>query len=173
MLGIGRYVSIVVHHDYCQIPPVTLAGAWVWCAALTLLTISIHLGGIATIARTIGRFWRDDVSQGLPFFDTIPGVLGVMVVVAMVLAALHAVESLLWAIAYVKLGAVPSLAEGMLYSLDSMSTRGASGLNLAPIWRTMGALEAGGGMLLFGISTAFLFTLMLRLWKTSTPRPLL
>jgi hypothetical protein len=30
----------------------------------------------------------------------------------------------------------------------------------------MGAVEAGDGMLLFGISTAFLFFVMLRLWKT-------
>jgi hypothetical protein len=30
----------------------------------------------------------------------------------------------------------------------------------------MGAAEAGDGMLLFGLSTAFLFYVMLRLWKT-------
>lgn len=147
----------------------TLAGAWGWCAALTLLTVSIHLGGIVAITRIIGRFWHDDVSQDLRFVDTIPGVFGVIVAVAMILAALHAVEALLWAVAYVKLGAVASLADGMLYSLGSMSTRGTSGMDLAPIWQTMGALEAVGGMLLFGISTAFLFTVMIRLWKTSTP----
>ena len=42
----------------------------------------------------------------------------------------------------------------MLYSVDSMSTRGASGLTLQRYWRMMGALEAGDGMLLFGNSTA-------------------
>ena len=45
----------------------------------------------------------------------------------------------------------------MLYSVDSMSTRGASGLTLQRHWRMMGALEAFDGMLLFGISTAYMF----------------
>ena len=31
-------------------------------------------------------------------------------------------------------------------------------------WRMMGALEAAGGMLLFGISTAYLFALMQTYW---------
>jgi hypothetical protein len=41
-----------------------------------------------------------------------------------------------------------------------MSARGASGLVLEQHWRMMGALEAMDGMLLFGISTAFIFTVM-------------
>ena len=38
-----------------------------------------------------------------------------------------------------------------------MSTRGASGLTLQRHWQMMGALEAVDGMLLFGVSTAYLF----------------
>jgi hypothetical protein len=41
-----------------------------------------------------------------------------------------------------------------------MATRGASGVNLPPRWQIMGALEAADGMLLFGISTAAIFTVM-------------
>jgi hypothetical protein len=87
-----------------------------------------------------------------------------MVAVALSLGVLHAIESLLWAIVYVWLGALPSPADAALYSVDSMTTRGASGLQLDRQWRMMGATEAGDGMLLFGISTAFLFYVMQRLW---------
>ena len=31
-------------------------------------------------------------------------------------------------------------------------------------WRTLGALEAADGMLLFGISTAYIFTVMQAYW---------
>jgi hypothetical protein len=41
-----------------------------------------------------------------------------------------------------------------------MATRGASGFMLQPHWQMLGALEAADGMLLFGISTAFIFTVM-------------
>ena len=62
--------------------------------------------------------------------------------------------------AYWRLGALNSLGEAVLYSVDSISTRGASGLVLEHHWRMMGALEATDGMLLFGISTAYIFTVM-------------
>jgi hypothetical protein len=42
-----------------------------------------------------------------------------------------------------------------------MATRGASRFMLQPHWQMMGALEAADGMLVFGISTAFMFTVML------------
>ena len=48
----------------------------------------------------------------------------------MSLAILHAIESIVWAIVYVKLGSLPSPADAALYSVDSMTTRGASGLQL-------------------------------------------
>jgi hypothetical protein len=53
----------------------------------------------------------------------------------------------------------------LLFSIDSMSTRGASGLTLQRHWQLMGALEAVNGMLLFGLSTAWLFTVGQAYWS--------
>jgi hypothetical protein len=47
--------------------------------------------------------------------------------------------------------------DAMLFSIDSMTTRGASGLVVQQHGQMMGALEAVDGMLLFGISTAYIF----------------
>jgi hypothetical protein len=58
------------------------------------------------------------------------------------------------------LGAIGSMRDAMLYSVDSITTRGSSGLELEPEWRLMGALESADGMLLFGISTAFVFVVI-------------
>jgi hypothetical protein len=77
---------------------------------------------------------------------------------------LHGIEAAIWAAAFVWLGALDSLKDAILYSLDSMTTRGASGLMLEPHWQMMGALEAANGMLLFGISTAFIFAEMQVFW---------
>jgi hypothetical protein len=41
-----------------------------------------------------------------------------------------------------------------------MVTRGGSGFVLQTHWQVMGALEAADGVLLLGISTAFMFTAM-------------
>ena len=43
-----------------------------------------------------------------------------------------------------------------------------SGLTLQRPWQMMGALEAVNGMLLFGVSTAYLFSVMQVYWSTLT-----
>ena len=50
------------------------------------------------------------------------------------LAVLHGIEAALWAEAYLLLGALDTPAEAMLFSIDSMTTRDASGLTLHQHW---------------------------------------
>jgi len=97
-------------------------------------------------------------SLGLPHLITI--VIAAFTAMGLLLVVLHGVESTFWAVAYLWLGALDSPRAAILYSVDTMATRGASGLMLHPHWQMMGALEAADGMLLFGISTAFIFTVM-------------
>jgi hypothetical protein len=60
----------------------------------------------------------------------------------LLLVVLHGVESAFWAAVYLWLGALDSPGAAILYSVDAMATRGASGLMLHPHWQMMGA---GGG----------------------------
>lgn len=139
--------------------------SWIWSLALVAITMAIHAVGIVLIAAAIRRIGVNPVRQGIKYGDSATVATVIIVGVGLSLAVLHTIESVVWAIVYVWLGALPSPAEAALYSVDSMTTRGASGLFLAPQWRMMGAMEGGDGMLLFGISTAFLFYVMLHLWK--------
>ncbi len=52
----------------------------------------------------------------------------------------------------------------MLYSLSAMTTYGHANLFLKTRWQLMGALEALNGMLSFGLTTAFLFAIIQRVW---------
>ncbi len=89
----------------------------------------------------------------------------------LLLTALHGIEAALWAAAYLWFGAIGTPEAAILYSIDSMATRGASGFMLQPHWQVMGALEAADGMLLFGISTAFTFTVMQFYYQHLALRP--
>jgi hypothetical protein len=51
----------------------------------------------------------------------------------------------------------------MLYSISAMTSYGHASVFLEARWQLMGALEALNGMLLFGLSTAFLFATMHKL----------
>jgi hypothetical protein len=97
-------------------------------------------------------------------------IAGLIGTIGLLLAALHGIEAALWAVAYFWLGALNSPADAIFYSVDSITTRGASGLTLEQHWRMMGALEAMDGILLFGISTAFVFAAMQSFWPVMTRR---
>jgi hypothetical protein len=103
-------------------------------------------------------------TRKLGSWHLMPIVIGIVAAVGLLLAVLHGIEAAIWAAAYVWLGALDTPKDAILYSIDSMTTRGASGLTLERHWLTMGALEAADGMLLFGISTAFIFAVMQAYW---------
>jgi hypothetical protein len=138
---------------------------WAWGLSLIALTIAIHTMGVVmmAVAGLRVRLWLEVRNLGVRYLIRI--VIGGVGAVGLLLAVLHGIEATIWAAAYVWLGALDSLTDAILYSLDSMTTRGASGLTLEPHWQMMGALEAANGMLLFGISTAYIFAEMQVYWS--------
>ena len=137
---------------------------WAWGLSLIALTIAIHAMGVVTMAIAgLGIRVRLE-TRNLGLRHVILELIGGVGAVGLLLAVLHGIEATIWAAAYLWLGALESLQDAILYSLDSMTTRGASGLMLEPHWQMMGALEAANGMLLFGISTAYIFAVMQVYW---------
>jgi hypothetical protein len=146
--------------------------SWIWGLLLIALTMAIHGTGVLWIALVDvgirGRIERQNrLRRRRHVVEFIVGLIGVF---GLLLAALHGIEAALWAAAYWWLGALNSPADAILYSIDSISTRGASALVLERRWQLMGALEAVDGMLLFGISTAYIFTVMQSYWPLLTRR---
>jgi hypothetical protein len=142
---------------------------WAWGLSLIALTITIHAAGVALMAFvTLGIRVRLESENRLGSRQVFAITIALIGSVGLLLAALHGTEAALWAAAYWWLGALSSPAEALLYSVDSISTRGASGLILERHWLMMGALEAMDGMLLFGISTAYIFTVMQDYWPLMT-----
>jgi len=72
---------------------------------------------------------------------------------------------MIWALAYGLLGAIPSYRLAVLYSLNAMTSYGHTNLVLDDHWRLLGALEALNGWLLFGLTTAFLFGVIDKVWS--------
>lgn len=85
-------------------------------------------------------------------------------VVTLLATVLHAVEAALWAVAFQLLNAVADFKSAMLYSLNAVTSYGHTNLDLAQHWYLLGALEALNGWLLFGLTTAFLFAVIDKLW---------
>jgi len=90
----------------------------------------------------------------------------VMGIAALLVTALHAIEGWVWAAAYWLLGALPDLPSSVLFSFGAMTTYGSTDLDLPPHWHLMGALEALNGIIRFGLTTAFLFSMIQEVWLT-------
>jgi hypothetical protein len=133
---------------------------WIWGLSLIALTLAIHATGVAFMVSALHRVRLRMEGRGLGVPHAFAIVIGAITAMGLLLAALHATEAAIWAAAYLWLGALESPDAAILYSVDSMATRGASGVVLQPHWQMLGALEAADGMLLFGISTGFIFTVM-------------
>ena len=137
---------------------------WIWGLSLIALTMTVHAMGVAAMAFAVVDL-RDRLvseSPGLRHaFLVLSGLIGS---IGLLLAALHAVEAWMWAAAYLWVGALGGSVDALVYSVDSMTTRGGAGVAVDSHWRVMGVLEAVDGMLLFGISTAFAFTVMQIYW---------
>jgi hypothetical protein len=126
--------------------------------------IALHAMGVVIMALAGMRIRLRLENWNLRSRHAIAVVIGMIGAVGLLLAVLHGLEAAIWAVAYLWLGALDAPLDAMLFSVDSMTTRGAFGLVLPPHWQMMGALEAVDGMLLFGISTAYILAVMQLYW---------
>lgn len=141
--------------------------SWAWGLPLIVLTVMVHsLALFATRNRLVAALANSysDESFSFRFALTVGAVV-------LFVTTLLAVEATLWAVVYVLIGAVSDLAHGMLYSLEALTTFGHADLYLAPRWQFLGALEALNGVILIGLSTAFIFAVLqgAQVRKTKAP----
>ncbi len=133
---------------------------WGWGLPLIVLTVVIHVCGLALIRERVVEVLSDPIDQRSFMLKFAV----VMSVTSLLVTLLHGIEAGIWAVAYRLIKALPDNRSAMLYSLDAITTYGHANLFLKDEWQLMGALEALNGMLLFGLSTAFLFAIIQRVW---------
>jgi hypothetical protein len=75
----------------------------------------------------------------------------------------HLIEIALWAALFVLCGEFKSLGLAFYHSAVNYSTLGYGDLIMSSSWKLLGPLEAADGALMFGVSTAMVFTIAQRL----------
>ena len=136
------------------------SGDWAWSLPLIVLTVVIHSFGLRLVDQRVSRVLSGNAS------DRLPRLTSTVILSSTVLFAtlLHGLEASIWATAYFLLGALPDRESAMLYSLSAMTSYGHAAIFLKSHWQLMGALESLDGWMLFGLTTAFLFTVTQKVW---------
>jgi len=133
---------------------------WAWSLPLIVVNVIIHVIGIGFINVQLYRVLT--AAQEHRFFVYLFAV--VMGITAILATILHGIEAGIWAAAYRILGALPDNKSALLYSLSAITTYGHSEIYLNTHWRLMGALEALNGVILLGLTTAFMYGMIQRAW---------
>lgn len=77
----------------------------------------------------------------------------------------HVIQIWLWALFYLRVGALPALEEALYFSTSTFTTVGYGDVVLTGKWRLVSSFQAANGFILFGWSTAFIFEIMSRLYE--------
>jgi hypothetical protein len=77
-----------------------------------------------------------------------------------VIISLHLIEMVIWAALYFTNSLFPNFETSLYFSVTSYTTIGFGDVLLPPAWRMLGGIEAVTGVLLCGLSTAFVFAIV-------------
>src|SRR5262249_23484961 len=127
---------------------VTMAFSTVIIQALALMAIMRFVRHELRLGRAGVEFWWD---------------VGIIVGATLVALAAHVVAIASWGLVFSLCGEFSQLAKAVYHSGMNYTTLGDSENLMSPPWRLLAPLEAANGMLMFGISTAMLFAIVLRL----------
>ena len=91
---------------------------WLWGLSLIVLTMAIHATAIVMLAFAGVRIrvWLE--TRGLEVWNLIASLICVVGVIGLLLAVLHGIECVIWAAAYVWLGALGSPMDALFFSLE-------------------------------------------------------
>ena len=115
------------------------------------LTVAIH---VLFIAGAI--LWLTKAGKWLISGAHMPRLVIALIAVTLWVLAGHSVGVWLWAFTFFLLGAFPALEPAVYFSVVAFTTLGLGDITLTPQWRLLSGLCAANGLILFGLSTAFL-----------------
>ena len=132
-------------------------------SAMIALTVVIHITGIIGLIAYI----KSLKSRGLQTVGPgrYVGMMRVLVVTILGIFFAHTAEIWSWAVLYLWLGEFESLERALYFSTVTFTTLGYGDITLQEGWQLLSSLEAANGIILFGVSTAFVFAVIRKMFE--------
>jgi len=128
---------------------------------LVAATVLLHSAALAIILNPVLRL----TARLEPHFWPVTWLL---VRIAWWLIAIHSVEIAIWALFFWVQKCLPDAESALYFSGVTYTTIGYGDLVLPKEWRLFGAVEGLTGILMCGLSTAFLFAALSRMYRPRT-----
>jgi Ion channel len=127
-------------------------------AIAVLCTILIHAMAVGATVNFI-RYEKRLGLEGASFWSD----LGIVVLAISFAFLAHLGEIALWAMLFMFCGEFQEFGMAYYHSAVNYTTLGYGDVIMSPAWKLLGPLEAADGALLFGVSTAMIFAVIMRL----------
>ena len=134
--------------------PIAVAAIGVLC------TIFIHALALGAAV----NFFRYERRRGRPGAGLRADLTILVLVIAFAFIA-HLVEMALWATVFLVCGEFQQFGIAFYHSAGNYTSLGSGDIMMTPSWRLLGPLEAANGALMFGVSTAMIFAVIVRLMR--------
>ncbi len=123
---------------------------------MVIATVAIHLIGLALLMRLLrSRTLLFRRMQIMPLTLLLAATIGIF--------AIHTVEIWLFAYLYLQLHAFTHFEPALYFSTVSYASIGYGDVLMPRDWRILGAIEGAAGIIMLGLSTAFLISLLTQL----------
>jgi Ion channel len=147
-----------VPEEMTQTPQVAMLVPLAVGACAVLCTILIHalaVGATVNFIRHEKRLGREGASFWID--------LTIVVLTVSFAFVAHLLEIALWAVLFIMCGEFHDFGLAFYHSAVNYTTLGYGDVIMTPAWKLLGPLEAANGALMFGLSTAIIFAVIVRL----------
>jgi len=131
--------------------------------SIVVACVAIHITGMASLTTQLIRR-RTQIQQNPSLIRTSL----ILMMVFGIVTLLHLVEMSIWAAFYYSHNLFENFETSLYFSLKTYTTVGYGDILLPEGWRLFGGVEALSGVLLCGVSTAFIFAILNALFQIRT-----
>ncbi len=131
-------------------------------SAMVALTVVIHTAGLIGLIACFKTF-----SSWIVGKRKYIAMMRVLVITIVGIFIVHTVEIWIWAVLYRWLGEFESMERALYFSTVTFTTLGYGDITLQERWQLLSSFEAANGIILFGVSTAFVFGVMRKLFEAT------
>jgi len=131
-------------------------------SAMIAITVVIHTAGIIGLIVWFKAYLSRFVEN--PNYIVMTSIL-VITIVGIFLV--HTVEIWLWAVLYLWIGEFADFERALYFSTVTFTSLGYGDITLQERWQLLSGLEAANGIILFGVSTAFVFGIIRKLFEVT------
>ena len=131
--------------------------------AIVAVCVVIHITGMASLTALLLRHRSQILQKPRLIRSSL-----LLIIVFGIVILLHLTQTIIWAALYYSRNLFASFETSLYFSLKTYTTIGYGDILLPERWRLLGGIEGLSGVLLCGVSTAFIFAILNALFQIRT-----